>query len=146
MRWFILAACVFIFPQIAYAQYVVDERQSLSFGEIIADPYGDVITVKKNNRITRTGASDLLGGHSRAEFNIQGEPRDWVFYSFISNDLTNDLGEVLVLDNFQTNRSNPFRLNNRGRKTMRVGADITVPPNIRGGKFTGSYILSFDYY
>jgi len=128
----------------SHAQISVTQTQALSFGNMVIDPAGDTISLRSNGGIRSSNASDLQGGDSVAIFRFEGPRNTSISYSFSTgNTLTNN-GQVLNLDNFVASRPNPFNIPGSGVREMNVGGDLIVPPSIRGGAFSGNFVLIVD--
>lgn len=144
MKYFLILFTVLVTPTSAFAQVTVEQTQALSFGTIIVVPEGDEIRVRPNGRVTSNNGSDLQGAGSGALFRISGEPNETVSYSISAGNTLNGNGQSLSLEQFQFNRSNPFTLNSNGRRNLRIGARLIIPPNNIGGEFSGTFILTID--
>lgn len=144
MKAFLILLAVLVTPHSAFAQITVEQTQAMSFGTIIVAPEGDIIRVRPNGRTTSNNGSDLQGGESQAVFLIRGNKNTTVSYSFSTNDTLTANGQSIRLTNFETNRSNPFKIPGSGRRSINLGASITIPSNIKSGSFTGTFIITID--
>lgn len=145
MKFFSLFTCLFFVSSIASAQVTVTQIQPLSYGEMVIDPQGDNIEIRTNGQIRADRSTILDGGESVAIFRFEGARGDSVSYSFSTNNtLTSSNGQSVTLNNFQTNRSNPFSIPGSRTRDMNVGATLVVPPSLNGGSFSGNFVLIID--
>jgi hypothetical protein len=144
MRIVCLFCFAFLFAAPALAQVSITQVQALNFGTIVADPSGDIITVRTNGSIRSSGVSDLQGGQSVATFRFEGASGATVSYSFSTGNTLTGGGQSVNIENFTTNRSNPFSLPGTGVREMSVGADMIVPAGFDGGNLSGSFVLTVD--
>ena len=133
-----------VYPSLALAQVTIEQTQEMSCGSMISLPNGYTIRLRPNGQINSSNGSDLLGGDRIAVFRVQGPRNSSISYSFSSNNNLATNGQTITLTNFETNRGNPFNLPGSGIREINVGASLIIPPNINGGTFAGSFILTID--
>lgn len=124
----------------------ITENIPMDFGIILVDPAGDDIRMRPNNNITAINGSTSVGGSpTSGRFRAEGSANTSVSYSFSTGDVLSGPGTDIEIIAFQLNRSNPFTLNNSGRRNFRVGATIRTAPNQLSGVYTGTYTLTINY-
>lgn len=130
--------------QQARAQVTVEQTQAMSFGTITAAPQGDTIRLRQNGNVSSNNGSDLQGTTNAAIFLVEGPRNETISYSFGANNTLSNGSETISLQNFETNRSNPFNLPGNGRRTINIGANLIIPSGLNGGAFSGTFLMIFD--
>ncbi len=142
---FILIFCIISVDVQAASVRNFRERTEMNFATIIADPDGDVIRLRPNNRITARNGSLFLGSPSAAKFTVRGDPDEAVFISFSSGDTLTGAGAPMRLRNFQHNKGSSPSFNARGRLTFKVGARLVIGAGQVSGSYSGTYLVTVDY-
>lgn len=137
--------CAFLWSNFAHAQIVITQLQPLNFGNIIAVPGADTITLSPNGSISSTAGSDLGSSHTPAIFRFEGDANTAVSYSFSSKNRLSNKGKKLTIEDFETNRPNPVALSGAGTLEVSVGATMKIPPRIDGGEFEGTFTIIVEY-
>jgi len=141
----VLFLCIALFTsEPLYAQVGVTQTQPISFGTVVVNPGGDTLTLTPTGSISSSSVSDLQGGHARGVFRFESLEDNLVFYSFSTDDTLSGNGETLRLENYTTNLPNPFIIPGSGVQIMNVGAQLIIPSNIKGGGFSGTFMVIID--
>lgn len=118
----------------------IDNKRGFKFASWAADPNatGTVIISPNADTTTSTGGLISFGGTvRRARFQIIGDSKAYVFIvlpsSFtIRKGTTNNF---MTVSNITMDRANPIRLSNAGKRTINLGATLTIS----SGQTKGNY-------
>lgn len=122
------------------------KKRDMKFGKFAANPSGTgtAIISPSSDTVTLSGGLFSFGGTvRRARFQILGTPKAYVFIVLPSS-ITIRKGtssNMMTVNNFTMNLSNPIRLNNSGKKTINIGATVTVG----AGQTKGNYNDENDF-
>ncbi|MBO6946592.1 MAG: DUF4402 domain-containing protein [Rhodospirillales bacterium] len=144
-----VALCLFA-PAPATTQVAITlvPKRDMKFGEFAAsvDGGGTVVLNAAADSVTWSGAITPFGGTvRRARFQIIGEPKAYVIVTLPSS-ITIRKGtssHYMTVNNFTMDKTNPVRLNNAGKKTINIGATLTIGTDQRQGNYNDDN--SFTY-
>ncbi len=101
--------------------------------------------------VTVTGPLINFGGTvRRARIRITGEPRAEVIVT-LPTSITirrGTSGNVMTVDSFTMDRTNPVKLNRNGIRTINIGATLRVGPGQRRGNYNddNAFTVNVDYF
>lgn len=147
-RFFILSLGLLIFglgmsftaPTMAQTPLELVQKRDIKFGKYAANPSatGTVVLSPNDDTVSTTGGLFSFGGTiRRARFQILGDPKAYVFV-LLPSSITIRKGSTsntMTVSNFTMDRTNPIRLNNQGKRTINIGATLTVG----AGQTKGNY-------
>ena len=153
-RILLLAAFILVAPTATWSQATLQiiEKRGLRFGEWAADEVGTgTVTIPPtSDTTTSSGGLISFGGNiKRARFQLIGEPKAFVIVTLPSS-ITIRKGtssHVMTVDNFTMNLTNPVKLNNKGKKTINIGATLHVGAGQRQGNYNddNTFTIFADY-
>lgn len=150
---FALVAVVFslaIAEAYAQAPLVLEKRRGIKFGKVAADlsTPGTVVLSPTADSITISGPLVNFGGTvRRGRIKITGEPRAEVIVTLPSSPITirrGTSGNVMIVENFTMDRTNPVKLNRNGTRTINIGATLRVDANQRRGTYNDDNLFTVD--
>jgi len=129
---------------------VIDVRRNMQFGTIASDiDFSGTVVIDPATQAKSTagGVFDFGGRHRTANFRINGDSRAYVIVTLPSQiTLQNQGGSgTVIVNNFTMNKTNPVRLSNSGRKTVRVGATLNVPAGQNAGDYDVDFTFTANY-
>lgn len=109
----------------------ITQKRDFKFGKWAADPNatGTVVIPSGSDTTTTTGGLFPFGGTiRRARFQIVGDSKAYVFIVLPSTFTIRKgtTSSTMTVSNFTMDRSNPIRLSNAGKRTINIGATLTV--------------------
>ena len=85
----------------------------------------------------------------RARFQIVGKKNTDVFITLPSSITIRkgSSGNVMTIDNFTMDKTNPIRLNNQGKRTINIGGTLHISVNQKKGNYNDDNIFTIyaDY-
>lgn len=134
----------------AQAPLVLEKRRGIKFGKVAADlsTPGTVVLSPTTDSITISGPLVNFGGTvRRGRIRITGEPRAEVIVTLPTSPITirrGTSGNVMTVENFTMDRTNPVKLNRRGIRTINIGATLRVGANQRRGNYNDDNLFTVD--
>lgn len=123
----------------------VQERTEMSFGTILVDPNGDMITLSPSGSISAQGSSIISGAFTAGEFRAQGDKYAAVSISFSAGDILTGPGSTMALGSFTHNAGAAPAFDNTGKIQFNVGATLTINAPQYDGLYSGTYTIFIDY-
>jgi len=127
-------------------------EKRLKFGEVASDLTGSgtvIIDAISNSRSVTGAIFDFGGSWSRGKFKIEGEKDAYVNITLPSSVVVESRtgSYTMTLTNLNMNQTNPVKLSEDGKKTVRIGGTLQVAPNQHAGKYrdVGTLIINVDY-
>jgi len=128
----------------------IQDKGDLKFGKVassINQPGKVIIDASSGTKTVTGGVFDFGGNHRRAKFKIKGEKNARIFITLPSSITIKDHGGgyLATVDTFTMNKSNPVKLNNKGKVTIFVGATLRVGVNQKDKKYRGEFDVTVEY-
>lgn len=142
----LLLAAAIALPIVGLSDYVsaqeptIIQKRDMKFGKFAANPNatGTAIISPNADTVSLSGGLFSFGGTvRRARFQIVGDSKAYVFIVLPSS-ITIRKGSsanFMTVSNFTMDRANPIRLSNAGKRTINIGATVTVS----AGQTKGNY-------
>ena len=121
------------------------EEATMNFATIIANPFGDNITLTPSGSISGQNSSIFTGTPQPAEFSVQGDSNASASISFGTGDTLSGPGSSMSLINFTHDAGASPAFNNTGDLFFNVGATLTINAGQFGGSYSGFYTVTVDY-
>lgn len=143
--------CQLLFIALSPADVMADpvsglvEDAAMSFGTIVIDPAGDVITLTSGGGISAQNSSILTGSPVAAEFSADGDANAAASISFSSGDTLTGVGTAMPLGIFTHNAGMTPAFNGSGNISFSVGATLTVNTGQVASAYSGTYTVFVDY-
>ncbi len=138
-----------VFDVFAQTPLVLEKRRGIKFGKVAADlsAPGTVVLSPTSDSITVSGPLINFGGTvRRGRIKITGEPRAEVIVTLPSSITIRrgTSGNVMTVDSFTMDRTNPVKLNRNGIRTINIGATLRVGANQRRGNYNDDNLFTVD--
>lgn len=136
----------------AQAPLDVVQKRDIKFGKYAANPSatGTVVLSADADTVSTTGGLFSFGNTiRRARFQVTGEPKAYVFV-LLPSSITIRKGttsNTMTVSNFTMDKTNPIRLSNQGKRTINIGATLTVGAGQKKGNYNddNSFNVSVFY-
>lgn len=155
---FVLLALATVFtsspagPAGAQTPVTLTLKRDMKFGDWAPDPNfsGTIVIGASADSATSTGGVTSFGGTvRRARFQIDGEPKTYVFVTLPSSITIRKgtSGNTMTVDSFTIDEPNPIYLGKNGRKTINIGATLRVGANQAPGNYNddNQFTVFVDY-
>ncbi len=124
--------------------------QSISFGNIIADPFGDTIAISAVNTpgtpvVTTFGNTIVSGGQSgliRVNADNAGQTISFVYP--VSATLTGGSGDTMVLDGFAARSTASLTTTSAGNVDFHMGGLLHIGMGQDGGSYNGTVTITIN--
>lgn len=142
----LLLAAAIALPVVSFSEYVfaqeptITQKRNMKFGKFAANPNatGTAILSPDSDTVSLSGGLFSFGGTvKRARFQIIGDSKAYVFIVLPSS-ITIRKGSTsnyMTVSNFTMDRANPIRLTNAGKRTINIGATVTVTAGQKKGNY-----------
>jgi len=133
------------------APITLEWKVDIKFGKAASDVGGPgtiIIDPVANSRTVTGAAFDFGGTWKRGKLVITGEPKAKVNVYFpASYTLTNNAGTFsITVNNVTMNKTNPFKLNNSGKKNVFFGGTLQIATNQKGRNYkVGGFTITVEY-
>ena len=123
------------------------QKRDMKFGEWASDINfsGTVVLSPDADTATGSGGAFSFGGTvKRARFQIVGKKNTDVFITLPSSITIRkgSSGNVMTIDNFTMDKTNPIRLNNQGKRTINIGGTLHISVNQKKGNYNDDNIFT----
>ena len=129
----------------------ITQKRDMKFGSYAADPNGTgtvVISPNADTVSTTGGIVSFRGTIRRARFQITGDSKADVFIVLPSS-ITIRKGtssNFMTVSNFTMDQSNPIRLSKSGRRTINIGATMTVNAAQKKGNYNDDNVFTVSAF
>lgn len=130
----------------------INHKRDIRFGEWAAVPTntGFVTIPPTSDTASASGGLISFGGRiRRARFQVVGEPRAWVNITLPSSITIRrgTSGNIMTVDSFTMDKTNPVRLSRKGKVTINIGARLRVGSDQRQGNYNddNAFFVYADY-
>lgn len=119
---------------------IISQKRDMKFGKFAANPNatGTAIIPPGSDTVSLSGGLFSFGGTvRRARFQIVGDSKAYVFIVLPSS-ITIRKGassNYMTVSNFTMDRANPIRLSKAGKRTINIGATVTVTAGQKKGNY-----------
>tara|TARA_B100001989_G_scaffold249166_1_gene223988 strand:+ start:162 stop:620 length:459 start_codon:yes stop_codon:yes gene_type:complete len=121
------------------------ELREMSFGIIIPDSAGDVVTLSPSGGLSSQNMTIFSGSPQSGFFTVKGDKNTAFVISFSSGDVLTGPGGNMPLGSFTHDAGASPAFPPNGTITFNVGASLTIGASQQGGGYTGSYTVFADY-
>ena len=128
----------------------VNAKGDLRFGKVassINSPGTVIIDAASGAKTVTGGVFDFGGNSRRAKFKIKGEKNARIYVTLPASITIKDhsSGYLATVDTFKMNKTNPVKLNRKGKATIFVGATLRVGVNQKDKKYRGLFDIMVEY-
>jgi len=123
------------------------ENTAMSFGTIGVVAGGGTVKLSTSGSRTAPSGFFLSGTTAAGKFTASGTSAAAncaVIISFTAGSLTGS-GNAMAIQNFTDNAGASPKLNSSGNLTFKVGADLVIGANQKGGAYNGTYTVTVIY-
>ena len=117
----------------------------MSFGIIIPDSAGDVVTLSPSGGLSSQNMTIFSGSPQSGFFTVKGDKNTAFVISFSSGDVLSGPGTDMALGTFAHDAGGSPAFDGSGNLTFNVGAALTVNASQTAGAYSGTYTVTVDY-